>query len=69
MANVVTEAAKPAMASTDAGTVKAVSISEKIDAERFEAERTTKGTSTSVWAGARMNRAVPPSTIGKVVTE
>lgn len=69
MANVVTEAAKPAMASTDAGTVKAVSIAEKIEAERFEAERTTKGTSSSVWAGARMNRAVPPSTIGKVVQE
>ncbi len=65
--NISDEAAKPAMVQVDGNLVKAVKIEEKILAENFEAVKTSKGKSSSVWAGCRMNRAVPPASTGKTL--
>ncbi len=69
MANLVTDADKPMKVSSDAGMAEQFAPSEKKIAADHEAEKAAKLASGSVWAGARMNRAVPPSTLGKAVQE
>lgn len=65
MADMTVQASKPAEVKTDSGQVKAVSIPDQIAADQYEATKTAKSTSKSVWAGCRISKAQPPGTIGK----
>jgi len=65
MADIREEAAKPAKVSNGMESAQAVSIAEKILAEKFEAERAAQSGSTSVWAGCRMSKAKMPGATGK----
>ena len=65
MADMVEQATKPAKVSTDSGSVESHSIPDQITAEQHKATKTAKARSTSVFAGARINRVTPPGTVGE----
>ena len=66
MADMVEQAGKPKSVSTDSGSVESHSIPDQIAAEQHKATKTAKTRSTSVFAGARINRVTPPGTVGDV---